>query len=226
MAVTIEQSISWEVVENEGEKGEEKEEIIRLKGLRAERDSTANHLGKIIIDLEKDLKAKQEANLDKNLDQSVIEIRRHEGKQLLDHHKQIAEEETKRAYNLEIDKKKLNEEIKRIPSDFEKLDIKMKKVEHELKEKEENNDKLVPEPDHPRNQERYYKDMTGKIIKGVADKILRNNSEELEAERARYDNKLREILEVKVEKPTKLTKNKKQIEKLKEQIKKHEKSTD
>ena len=121
-------------MKNEGKNGEEKEEILKLKGLLAERDITVNELGKVIIYLEKGLKAKQSdfrkldiANMDKKL---------------LDHHKQIAEEETKRAYNLEIEKKKLNEEIKRIPSDFEKLGIKMKKVEHELKEKEENNDKL------------------------------------------------------------------------------------
>ena len=93
-------------MKNEGKNGEEKEEILKLKGLLAERDITitVNELGKVIIYLEKGLKAKQSdfrkldiANMDKKL---------------LDHHKQIAEEEMKRAYNLEIENKKLNKEIK------------------------------------------------------------------------------------------------------------------
>ena len=100
------------------------------------------------------------------------------------------------------------------------------------KEKEENNDKPVLElmahtqqrdeqplePDHSRNQERFYEDMTGKIIRGVTDKIARNNSEELEAERVRYENARRELLEVNMEK-TKLNKKKKKIGKFEEQIK-------
>ena len=54
----------------------------------------------------------------------------------------------------------------------------------------------------------------------MTDKIAKKNLEELEAERARYDNTIKEILEVNMEKTTKLTKSKKKIEKLKEQIKK------
>ena len=78
MAVTIEQSISREVLENEDENGEDNEEILRLKEQQAEKDRIEIKLNKRIKDLEKKLKAKQDVDLNEHFDQVLAEIRREE----------------------------------------------------------------------------------------------------------------------------------------------------
>ena len=83
----------------------------------------------------------------------------------------------------------------------------MKEMKDSLEEKEERNNQLLTELtaqkeverllklDQLRNQETHHEEMAVKLIKRVTDKIVRNNQEELEAERISQNNIIKQILE-------------------------------
>ena len=135
-----------------------------------------------------------------------------------------------KAFNLEIKNKELNTEIEKVRSDFKELTTKMEKVEGELEKKGDEVDKFILELktqtqqrdgrslelDHSEDSGGFYEDLTGKITRGVVDKIDRINTEELEAERVRHEDTLRKLREGNMKKTTKLKKRK--IKEIEEQI--------